>query len=348
LINRLQLSLFCFLHECAGLVLENPSLLHAAIVSEKLRITQLLIDMGINLNLRDSKGRTPVCLACIYYYEDGLRLLIEAGADIFLQDNNGYLPIHWAVMKNSNIKKQPYNETQCFAKQRQCVELLLQSGVSVSAHNFAKREPIHIAARLGQMSMIEYLVSQGADVNAEMIDGRTPLLEVVSGMEEEARQIGRVQLVQALLALGADPSQGDVSGRTPLHWACFYSHDKMIKALIAANADVKAADDEGVTPIHLMCLRGSLEFVTTLKDRGADASAPDAHMRTPLHYAARAGAGQVCQYLVDHAGANPDAVDDLGLTASDLAEGQNQAEIYEVLQRSSHQRNERLHKTELQ
>jgi ankyrin repeat protein len=71
-------------------------------------------------------------------------------------------------------------------------------------------------------------------------------------------------------------------------------------------------------------------------------------MRTPLHYAARAGAGQVCQYLVDHAGANPDAVDDLGLTAGDLAEGQNQAEIHEALQRSSHQRNERLHKTESQ
>jgi ankyrin repeat protein len=71
-------------------------------------------------------------------------------------------------------------------------------------------------------------------------------------------------------------------------------------------------------------------------------------MRTPLHYAARAGAGKVCQYLVDQAGANPDAVDDLGLTAADLAEGQNQAEIHEPLQRSSHQRNERMHKTESQ
>jgi ankyrin repeat protein len=81
------------------------------------------------------------------------------------------------------------------------------------------------------MSMINYLVSQGADVSAEMIDERTPLLEVVSGTEEEAKQTGRVQLVRALLALGADPSQGDVSGRTPLHCACFDNHDKMIKAL---------------------------------------------------------------------------------------------------------------------
>lgn len=35
------------------IILENPSLLHAATVHQRDKIAQLLIDLGINLDLRD-------------------------------------------------------------------------------------------------------------------------------------------------------------------------------------------------------------------------------------------------------------------------------------------------------
>ena len=47
--------------------------------------------------------------------------MLQAGADPFLNDNNGYAPIHWAAWKN-NIE---------------CVKLLVQYGASPTAHNFA-------------------------------------------------------------------------------------------------------------------------------------------------------------------------------------------------------------------
>ena len=78
---------------------------------------------------------TAVCLACIYGSTSILRILIESGADIFLNDYNislfrfmefqiyfYFAPIHWAAMKN----------------QRQCAEYLIQAGADPSAHNFCR------------------------------------------------------------------------------------------------------------------------------------------------------------------------------------------------------------------
>ncbi len=58
---------------------------------------------------------------------------------------------------------------------------------------------------------MEYLISQKLDVNAESIDGWTPVHMLAEKMEAPCMEV--------LLKAGGDVNRKDGEGRTPLHWA---------------------------------------------------------------------------------------------------------------------------------
>jgi hypothetical protein len=116
------------------IVLESPSFMHVAVVHKRPAIAQVLIDLGIDMNLRDSvcpvfsksvlhsrrhfsSHRTAVCLSCVFGSVAVLRILLDAGADPFIEDN--------VLLFQRN--------------QQECVDLLIDAGVSVRSHNFAVR-----------------------------------------------------------------------------------------------------------------------------------------------------------------------------------------------------------------
>lgn len=301
------------------LFLENPSFLHCAAAHGKEKMAALLINLGINLDLRDGKGRTAAALACYYDNPRTLEVILQGGADPFINDYNGYAPIHWAVWKNSI----------------DCIKLLLNYGADPCAHNFALREPIHIAARQGFVPLLEFLISKGANINAQTIDGRTPLYEATCATDDASKSQGRVETVEFLLNHGADASMPDLIGRTPLHWSSFYGHLKVTQLLLEHNADVTMADDEGVCPIHLACLSCVLDLVASLTNAGADLNCSDKHMRVPLHYAGKAGSLAVVKYLLARH-VKTGIADDNGDLPIMVVDPQN-TEIIEEIQRHSDQ-----------
>ncbi|KAF6031868.1 hypothetical protein EB796_009770 [Bugula neritina] len=61
------------------------------------------------------------------------------------------------------------------------------------------RYPLHFAADYGQLEVLEYLISQGADINAEDKYGITPLLSAIYE--------GHEKCVALLLEKGADKNR---------------------------------------------------------------------------------------------------------------------------------------------
>ncbi|TMW64911.1 hypothetical protein Poli38472_009078 [Pythium oligandrum] len=90
--------------------------------------------------------------------------------------------------------------------------------------------------------MVEFLLDQGADIDAPGRDGTTALCA--------AALWGNDAMVSFLLNKGADPNaRNEGTGWTALHAAAFQEHGKVVRYLLERGADPKARDSEGRTPV---------------------------------------------------------------------------------------------------
>ena len=130
--------------------------------------------------------------------------------------------------------------------------------------------PLSIAATNGNVTLVDALLSAGADPNAGSREGETPLMT--------AARAGSVPVVEHLLAHGARiNTQEQYRGQTALMWAAAQEHADVVRTLIANGADVKLASTAGFTPLIFATRTGHREIVDVLLDAGApiDTAAPD-------------------------------------------------------------------------
>jgi uncharacterized protein len=81
----------------------------------------------------------------------------------------------------------------------------VRSGANVDAQSYYKWTPLQLAARNGNVKIVEMLLSAGADVNCRGFHGWTALHYAV--------RYGRQEVVQVLLSAGADPDIRDNDGK---------------------------------------------------------------------------------------------------------------------------------------
>ncbi|MDE2643043.1 MAG: ankyrin repeat domain-containing protein [Verrucomicrobiota bacterium] len=129
-------------------------------------------------------------------------------------------------------------------------------------------DPIHDAARNGDLAGVQAELDKGVDVNAKDDVGKTPLTY--------AARFGHKEVAELLLAKGADASaKTDDNGTTPLHHAALNGHKETAAMLIAKGADVNAKlAVDGGTPLYQAAW-------------GGDVNAKDVDGETPLDWAIR-------------------------------------------------------------
>ena len=160
-----------------------------------------LVKAGADVNKAGGRlmtGKTPLMRSVIYKQYDIFQFLIENGANINAPDENGFYPIH-TVNKN--------NEDDRYIK------TLLEHGANIHQKHQFGGQLIHLVAESGKVEnndFLEYLISKGADINAQGQVG-TPLHHAVFS--------GNIGSVKKLIALGADPNIKNKSGRTPKEMA---------------------------------------------------------------------------------------------------------------------------------
>lgn len=90
-----------------------------------------------------------------------------------------------------------------------CLETLLLAGgdIEMRSSNENRNTPLHAAVAGGQLECVQFLITQGADLNATYVEGTRAL--------HEAAFLGRSDIAEVLLAAGADPNARKNSGETP-------------------------------------------------------------------------------------------------------------------------------------
>lgn len=118
-----------------------------------------------------------------------------------------------------------------FSEQFACANTLLSAGATLDATVASENgtKMLHVVIGLQRLSAARFLVEHGADVNARMSSGHTPL--------QLAIETGSVDIVQSLLNSGANPNLAGENDILPLTQARRSGKDDIYKILLAAGAD---------------------------------------------------------------------------------------------------------------
>uniref|UniRef100_A0A8C7MXB4 Ankyrin repeat domain 52 n=1 Tax=Oncorhynchus kisutch TaxID=8019 RepID=A0A8C7MXB4_ONCKI len=177
-----------------------------------------------------------------------------------------------------------------FSRNAEEVKFLLHKNEEVNALDQERRTPLHAAACLGDVHIMDLLINSGASVNAKDQGWLTPLHRAAASRNEKA--------VGLLLKQDAEVNLRDKFWQTPLHVAAANRATRCAEALIPKLSSLNVADRSGRTALHHAAHSGHVEIVKLLVSRSADAMCRDKRGYTPLHAAAASGQIEVVKYLL--------------------------------------------------
>ncbi len=250
--------------------------------------------------------------------------LLDEGADVDARDADGRTPLYQAANFNDDPGM---------------IQLLVDAGADTEAKSMMfGRTPLHQAVQFGSAPVVEALLDQGANIEAEDDRGSRPLdmvlfndsLEMVElllarGADPNAKpyllsaaRSGNPGLARLLLDNGGNTEFINAAGETALHHAAMNDFLEVVRVLLDRGADIEARDDViRRTALLYAAQSASLELVTLLLDRGAEINIQDDTRDTPLHLAFE-NSPAVVELLLDR-GADPTIEGNGGITPCNRA-----------------------------
>ncbi|TKC46429.1 hypothetical protein EI555_015615, partial [Monodon monoceros] len=303
--------------------------LHLAAYHGHHQALEVLVQSLLDLDVRNSSGRTPLDLAAFKGHVECVDVLINQGASILVKD---YIlkrtPIHAAGMSktmNDFIYHFPSNAllfqflvyyTPATNGHSECLRLLIgnaepQNAVDIQDGN--GQTPLMLSVLNGHTDCVYSLLNKGANVDAKDKWGRTALHRgAVTGHEE---------CVDALLQHGAKCLLRDSRGRTPIHLSAACGHIGVLGALLQSAASMDAnpamADNHGYTALHWACYNGHETCVELLLEQDVFQKT-EGNAFSPLH----------CAVINDNEGAAEMLIDTLGASSVNATDSKGRTPLH--------------------
>jgi len=200
--------------------------------------------------------------------------LIERGATVNA-DGGGYTALHAAILRGDAavVKTLVAHGADVHANLRNGTPSRYYSKDYAFNEDLVGATPLWLAARFGEPEIIRTLAAAGADVNAAMADGTTPLMTAIlptrglgtfrAGDRRERYQgpndvavkadgedeVITIEVVKCLLDLGGRVNAANQLGDTALHIAAGIAANRVVQFLVEHGADLQAKNKSGQTPL---------------------------------------------------------------------------------------------------
>lgn len=313
--------------------------LHRAAQFNRPALVYALLRFGANPNLVTlpnrsglTVGKTPLMTAAERGFDDVVSVLMAGKADTNLRDEHGHNALIGAIYgKHAGVVRLLRNagievglmEAGWLGEVPLLQTLLVKTAPSSSD---AAQNALCGAATMGREAAVRLLLQAGVSANAseKKLRGLTALMR--------AAQEGHLEIVRLLLDAGADPNRTNQSGATALLSAVESvrgRNAKVVNLLLERGANAHAQTSSGWTPLMMVACYGDAEIAETLLAHGADpdaftdekasAAAEGCQTTSALRLAIANARLETVRVLL-RCGANPNAVNNGGQTARDVAE----------------------------
>ncbi|KAL9961098.1 hypothetical protein ACROYT_G029980 [Oculina patagonica] len=255
--------------------------LHDAAEDGDVTKIESLLSRGFSIDSRAALGSTPLMIAALNDKLQAVEYLLAKGANPSLEDNNGWNLLHWAsqggnpdinelmpshVPSIDSINNKGVTALMLAARlgKLQAVEYLLEKGANPSLEDNDGWNLLHWASQGGNPVIIELMLSHVPSIDSINNKGVTPLMLAANN--------DKLQAVEYLLAKGADPSLEDNIGWNSLHSASLGGNTAVIEKILSYGVDIESRTKDGSTPLMVAQRNGKAEAVTYLLSKGAKPS----------------------------------------------------------------------------
>jgi uncharacterized protein len=162
---------------------------------------------------------SPVADAAQAGDSDAVRSLLKQAADVNASQADGMTALHWAAMRNDGA----------------LAEMLLYAGANVKASTrINSYTPLLLAAKNGNVEVMDPLIKAGADINGKTSNGTTALMFAAAA--------GNADAVNVLIDRGADVNAAEpIRGLTAVMFAAASDRAPIVALLAKHGADLRAA-----------------------------------------------------------------------------------------------------------
>lgn len=205
-----------------------------------------------------------------------------------------------------------------------CEQQLAENPSLLNACEAGGFTALHFAAFNGDIQLIQFLLSKGAEVDVENFDGNTPLAMAVKGHQLKA--------IRELVSGGASLEKSTTLGSTAIHHAASMGFIDCMLLLKELGANTIFENNEAGSLLHWAAHSGSIPCVgAVLYDLNIPVNVLDKHGGTALMVAIHTLQLEVAAFLLEH-GADPNlAIPEDGTTALHVAVEFGSAEAVKLL-----------------
>ena len=203
-------------------------------------------EVGININLRDSLGRTPMHYAILRNRLPAVQGLARGGASLNKRSKDGDTPLLLAIRRDAH----------------DCLNYLLRKGAdsTVRGPGYEKEESLRTKA-----TNCPAFVEQNVVKREQRKEEWAPIHLAANTLGE-----GATRSLEILLGARVNPDLRSYDGDTPLHLAVRIRSSVKTAMLINAGAKVDLPGRDACRPMHLAAAWGHVDIIGRLADAGAE------------------------------------------------------------------------------